>query len=143
MRRHGFAAYESIIFFSYPILFMHASAQSVQQSNVHPDSTDSSVVPPELKGGKDEWLKFLVRNVHMSVLEDNNAPSGSYTVVASFMVNTNGKISDIVIEKDPGYGTGDDAKKALKQCPHWIPAMRNGVKIPYRLTQDIVYKKIQ
>ena len=49
---------------------------------------------------------------------------------------------DIVIEKDPGYGTGDDAKKALKQCPRWIPATRNGVKIPYRLTQNIVYQKM-
>ena len=78
----------------------------------------------------------------MSVLEDNNAPPGRYTVVVSFMVNTTGKISDIVIEKDPGYGTGDDAKKALKECPRWIPATRNGVKIPYRLTQNIVYQKM-
>ena len=121
---------------------MHASAQSVQQSNIHPDSTDSSVVPPALKDGQDAWLTFLVRNVHSSVLEDNNAPAGRYTVAVSFLVNTNGKISDIVIEKDPGYGTGDDAKKALKQCPRWIPATRDGVKIPYRLTQNIVYTKI-
>ena len=121
---------------------MHASAQSVQQSNIQPDSTDSSVVPPALRGGQDAWLTFLVRNVHSSVLEDNNAPAGRYTVAVSFLVNTNGKISDIVIEKDPGYGTGDDAKKALKECPRWIPATRNGVKIPYRLTQNIVYQKM-
>ena len=121
---------------------MHASAQSVQPTNGSRDSTDSSAVPPALKDGQDAWLTFLVRNVHSSVLEDNKAPAGRYTVVVSFMVNTNGKISDIVIEKDPGYGTGDDAKKALKECPHWIPATRNGVKIPYRLTQNIVYQKM-
>jgi protein TonB len=131
------------IFFS-AMLFccIHAAAQDIQPSNVR-DSTDSSVVPPKLEGGQDAWLQFLVRNIYMGVLEENKAPSGRYTVVASFTVNTNGKISDIVIEKDPGYGTGDDAKRALKHCPRWIPATRNGVKIPYRLTQNIVYNKTQ
>ena len=131
------------IFFSVALsCSMQVSAQSVQPTNGSRDSADSSVVPPALKDGQDAWLKFLVRNVHSSVLEDNNAPAGRYTVAVSFLVNTNGKISDIVIEKDPGYGTGDDAKKALKECPRWIPATRNGVKIPYRLTQNIVYQKM-
>jgi len=121
---------------------VHASAQSVQQSNVH-DSTDSSVVPPAFKAGENAWYKFLIRNIDMRVLQANNAPPGKYTVVVSFMVNTTGKISDIVIEKDPGYGTGADAKRVLKACPRWIPATRNGVKIPYRLIQEIVYQAMQ
>ena len=121
---------------------MHACAQNVQPNNISSDSVNNPVTPPKLKGGGDAWLEFVVKDVYMGVLDENNAPAGKYTVVASFTVNTTGKISDIVIEKDPGYGTGADTKKALKKCPRWIPATRDGVKIPYRLTQNIVYTKL-
>jgi hypothetical protein len=84
LQRHGFAACESNIFFSYPILLHACFCTKCTTIKYSADSTDSSVVPPALKGGQDAWLKFLVRNVHSSVLEDNNAPAGKYTVVVSF-----------------------------------------------------------
>jgi len=143
-RSTTFLLFIAKIFFSVIIsCFTHASAQVIQPINLHRDSTESSVVPPAFKDGGDAWFQFLEKNMHVGVLENDKVPSGRYVVVASFTINTKGKISDIFIEKDPGYGTGNDAKRVLKQCPRWIPATRNGIKIPYRLTQSMVYLKTE
>jgi periplasmic protein TonB len=121
------------IFFS-----LHASAQDIQPTTA--TSKDSLILAPKLAGGDEAWFKFLNKNINQEVPENNDAPHGKYTVIVSFLVDTTGKISDPIIEQDPGYGTADDVKKALRKCPLWIPATRDGIKIPYRQKMNIVYQ---
>jgi hypothetical protein len=56
------------------------------------------------------------------------------------MVDTTGKVYDVQIVNDPGYGTAQDVLKAFKHCPLWTPATRDGEKVIYRQKQNINYQ---
>lgn len=85
------------------------------------------------------FIPFLERYIHASLPTENGAPAGRYTVTIRFMVDTTGKISDVRVETDPGYGMGEDVVKAFKHRLRWPPATRNGQKVAYRQKQNIVY----
>ena len=102
--------------------------------------TKSVTIPPEFAGGQQGWIHFLEKNVHAMVPAKNHAPDGTYSVTVSFMIDTLGKVFDIKIIKDPGYGMGDDVTKAFNKCPAWTPAMLHGLKIPYREQESVFYQ---
>jgi len=91
-------------------------------------------------GGIEAWKKFLERNLNRDLPVDNGAPEGLYSVTVSFVVNAEGKVSDIVIEKDAGYGTGAEAARVIKKSAIWIPALQNNKQVVYRQKQTIVFK---
>lgn len=99
-----------------------------------------TAVEAKFPGGPQGWFKFLQKNIHMDVPAQHGAPVGKYTVVLSFLVDTTGKISDVRVENDPGYGTAQDVLKAFKHSPNWIPAMKDGKPVIYRQKQNITYQ---
>lgn len=91
-------------------------------------------------GGLDGWRTFLEQHVHPKVAARHKAPPGSYTVTVSFLVNKEGKVSEVQILEDPGYGTAEDVLKAFKHTPDWLPATINGKPVIYRQKQNITYR---
>ncbi|MFL9481472.1 energy transducer TonB [Chitinophagaceae bacterium LWZ2-11] len=91
-------------------------------------------------GGKEAWTKFLQRNLNSDLPTENGASTGIYSVELSFVVDANGNISDIQVEKDPGYGTKDEAIRILKKSPKWQAAEQNGRKVAYRARQKITFQ---
>ena len=61
------------------------------------------------------------------------------TVFLELYIDQNGNIRNIVILKDPGYGFGEAAVKALKgiKC---IPAKTNGVPVAVRIRYPVRFK---
>lgn len=86
------------------------------------------------------WSRFLEKNLNSDLPVNNGAPPGIYTVVISFVVDKEGAISEVKIENDPGYGTGNEAARAIRKGPHWIPAEQNGRKVIYRQKQSISFR---
>jgi periplasmic protein TonB len=80
-------------------------------------------------GGREAWIKFLQKNLKTNVPAKNGAPVGTYTVIVRFLVEKDGKISEVVIETDPGYGTGEEAIRVIKKSPKWKHGMQNGVPV--------------
>ncbi|MFZ6024524.1 MAG: energy transducer TonB [Bacteroidota bacterium] len=97
-------------------------------------------IPAEFPGGIKEWQRFLERNLNSELPTDNGAPVGTYTVMISFIVDTEGKVSDVKAENDPGYGTKDEAIRVIRKGPKWIPANQNGRAVMYRHKQMITFK---
>ena len=131
-----------IIFLTISLCLIHCVLQA-QDTSIHKVTSDSSTsvrVKPQFPGGSDAWLHFIVMNIHADVAYQHGAPTGSYIVTASYLIDTTGKISNVTILKDPGYGTGQDVLKLLKHSPRWIPATLNGKKVIYRQEQDIAYE---
>jgi len=91
-------------------------------------------------GGPDAWMKYLQRNLQSDVPTENGAPTGSYTVVVSFLVDKNGNISEVKAENDPGYGTSAEAVRVISRGPKWIPAVQNGRNVIYRQKQAITFR---
>ena len=96
-------------------------------------------IPAEFPGGFPAWAKYLERNLNRDLPVDNGAPPGIYTVIVSFIVDKNGRISEVQAENDPGYGTKEEAVRVIKKGPSWKPAYLNGRNVNYRQRQSIAF----
>lgn len=94
-------------------------------------------------GGSAAWRRFLERNLNANTPVDHNAPSGSYTVVVQFVVNTEGEISDIKALTSHGYGMEEEAVSVIKKTPKWIPAEQNSHKVNSYKVQPITFVRMQ
>lgn len=62
----------------------------------------------------------------------------SGTVRLNFVVETNGNVSNITIDKSVGAGCDNEAIRLL-QGTHWIPAVKNGKYVRSHNMQDITF----
>jgi hypothetical protein len=76
-------------------------------------------------GGIEAWRNFLVTNLNPSVPVDNGAPNGLYTVIVQFIVNKEGRISDIKPLTNQGYGMEQEVVRIMKMSGLWNPALMN------------------
>lgn len=95
-------------------------------------------IPAKFPGGDSEWRKYLERNFNRDLAFEKGAPPGNYTVVVSFIVGTDGVLSDVKAENDPGYGAAEQAVRLIKNGPKWIPAVKNGKSVAYRQRQGFM-----
>ncbi|RFM26486.1 energy transducer TonB [Deminuibacter soli] len=98
------------------------------------------IVEAQFPGGVTAWRTYLAEKMNNSVALKNKAPKGVYRVLASFNVNKEGKVTDVKILADPGYGTGDDFKAVLLQSPKWSPATQDGKPVTYQQRQTLTYQ---
>lgn len=94
----------------------------------------------EFEGGQLAWLNFIRSNLNPEVPINNGAPEGAYNVVLAFVIDKEGYISDITVEKDPGYGMAQEAIRVLKKSPKWKPATQNGRTVKFRHKQSFAFR---
>ena len=97
-------------------------------------------IPAEFPGGIQGWTRYLERNLNSDIPVENGAPTNVYTVIVTFIVDKEGKVSDVKAENDPGYGTKEEAIRVIKKGPSWIPANQNGKAVVYRHKQAITFR---
>lgn len=90
---------------------------------------------PEFPGGMDAWSKFLSKNLRYPEQASNEGVSGR--VYMSFIVEKDGKITDIQVLRAAGYGFDEEAKRVLKIAPQWKPGIQNGKAVRVRYTIPI------
>jgi antitoxin component YwqK of YwqJK toxin-antitoxin module len=130
---------------SFHVSYLIYNADSVDENNLSNyilSKANDSIVQIEAKfpGGRDAWRKYLEKNLNANILLMHHAPDGNYTVTVSFMVDENGKVSDVRAENDPGYGTAEEAVRVIKKGPNWMPAIKDGRFVAYRQKQNIVFQ---
>ncbi len=96
-------------------------------------------VESKFEGGSEAWRNYLQRKLRVNTPVDNGAPPGRYTVVVSFIVDQEGRISEVRAENNPGFGTAQEAVRVIKTGPNWVPATQNGRKVKYRQRQSITF----
>jgi protein TonB len=94
-------------------------------------------------GGLLEWRKFLERTLDRDVPVKGNAPIGKYTASLSFVIDTVGKVTDLKVLDDPGYGMGAEAMRAINRSPLWLPATVDGKKVRYTTRQKVMFMRTQ
>jgi periplasmic protein TonB len=92
---------------------------------------------PQFPGGPSELLKFYRNNLEYTVRAEAEGIEG--TVRVSFVVNTDGSITDIKIVKGLGYGLDEEVLKGLKKMPKWKPARKGGKEVPLRMVTPVVF----
>lgn len=107
------------------------------------DSADKvfSMVEEEAKfpGGLNAWKTYLTHKLNADVPLNNSAPAGMYRVLIRFIVNKEGRVSDVKAQKDAGYGTAQEAIRVIKEGPNWIPAKQNGRNVNAYHLQPITF----
>jgi len=95
-------------------------------------------VEPEPVGGAAAWAKFLQKNLRYPGQAMDQQKSGKVWV--SFIVEKNGHISTLVVERGVGYGMDDEALRVLKMALPWKPGLQHGqpVRVKYTLPLNFV-----
>ena len=93
---------------------------------------------PRFPGGLQGWQKFLNKNLRYPRKAIDQKIQG--TVVVSFFVSEEGKLSDFKVEKSVHPSLDEEVIRILKSGPNWLPAERDGKKVGMRREQPMVFR---
>lgn len=79
---------------------------------------------PIFPGGEEKLFAFLRSNIKYPPVARENGVYGRVGV--NFIVDRNGKISDVKILKGIGSGCDEEALRVIRLMPDWIPGKQNG-----------------
>lgn len=82
---------------------------------------------PEFKGGEAELMAYVGKNVHYPAMAIDIDLEGK--VYVRFVVNKNGKISNVEIAKGIDPLLDNAAMEVIRNMPDWTPGMQNGEKV--------------
>ena len=85
------------------------------------------------------WRKFLEKNLNPNTPVDNGAPVGLYTVMVQFVVDKEGKVSDIKALTQIGYGMEQEVIRIMRQSGAWEPAMVGGEPVAAYRKQPVIF----
>jgi len=88
---------------------------------------------PEFPGGLKQFYKYLGSSIHYPKEAQDHNVQGK--VFLSFIVETDGSLTDITITRGLGNGTDEEAIRVLKESPKWNPGILNGkaVRVKYNI----------
>lgn len=88
---------------------------------------------PVFPGGQDSLLTYISREVKYPEDAVKNGVQG--TVFVSFVVETDGSISNPKVLRGIGYGCDEEAQRVVKGMPNWTPGKQRGkeVRVQYNL----------
>jgi Gram-negative bacterial TonB protein C-terminal len=116
-----------VAFFSLQLVSAQAPISVVQGI---PYDYEAVQIRPAFLGGYNDFMNYFAKNYNAP---EEDGPSGILKL--SFVIEVDGRISEIKIIKDLGSGTGQEAKRVLSKCPNWRPGEQDGkpVRVLYEL----------
>lgn len=88
---------------------------------------------PEYPGGLEALRSFLTNNLHYPRTAASAGIAGR--VYVSFIVNSDGSLTDVQVQKGIGFGCDEEAIRVLQKMPRWRPGKQAGraVRVKYTL----------
>jgi TonB family protein len=89
--------------------------------------------PPQFPGGIEKFYSFIGKSIKYPKEAYDKKVEGK--VFMSFIVEENGSLNDIHIDRALGSGTDEEALRVLKASPRWNPGMKNNqpVRVKYAI----------
>lgn len=90
-------------------------------------------VAPEPQGGLHAFRQWIGENYRFPEEAQDKGVNG--IVQVSFVIEHDGSLTDIKVNRDLGYGTGEEAVRVLQNSAKWSPGIQNGrpVAVAYTL----------
>ena len=101
-------------------------------------NTGSLEIQPEPYGGMGAFSKFLSKNLRFPTAASDAGASGR--VIVSFVIEKDGSLSNIVVERGTGYGMDEEAVRVLKLAKAWKPGIQNGQPVRVRYMVPINFQ---
>lgn len=95
-------------------------------------------VMPEPVGGAAAWAKFLQKNLRFPGAAQDAGVSGK--VFMSFIIEKDGTLSNIKVDRGAGYGFDEEATRVLKLAKAWKPGVQNGQNVRVRYSIPISFQ---
>ena len=97
-------------------------------------------IGPEASVDWEEWTAYLNNNLVLDEASLDTIPAGTYKVFIQFVVDIKGRISDVSVLKDPGYGLGKRTMNVISRYKgHWHPVEFNSRATPSYRTQPVTF----
>lgn len=95
-------------------------------------------VLPEFAGGMQGWGQYLAANLNYPEPAKTNKVEGR--VILSFIVEKDGKISDIKVLRGVGSGLDEEAVRVVKNSPSWKPGIQAGLPVRVAYTMPVFFQ---
>jgi periplasmic protein TonB len=96
-------------------------------------------IPAKFPGGDEAWRKYISREMERSLDElQEEGKAGTCTV--QFIVDKNGKISDVEVLTMKGSKLAEICANAIRKGPDWTPAENNGMKVKAYRKQPVTFR---
>lgn len=92
-------------------------------------------VLPSFPGGVSEFMQFITSNIRYPAEDRKNNTQGR--VVMQFVVEADGKLSDIRSLRSPTSAMAEEATRVLSLSPAWKPGIQNGRAVRAQFTVPI------
>ena len=90
---------------------------------------------PQFPGGENEMLRFIKTNLRYPVSAQENGIQG--TVIINFVVNREGKITNIKVVRGIGFGCDEESIRVMGKMPDWSPGKQRGQAVSVSFTMPI------
>ncbi len=114
------------------------SSTSVKYAVDNSGNPDEVDVLPEYPGGINNARKYIGERVEYPASAIENDIEG--TLVVTFVIERDGSITDIKIDRGLGYGLDEEVIRVMKKMPKWIPAKLNGKNVQYKMRMPVSFK---
>ena len=94
---------------------------------------------PQFPGGVTELIRFIYKNIEYPSVALKQRIEGR--VWCSFIVNKDGSISGVEIEKGVYSFLDDEALRVLKLMPNWLPGKKDDEPVRVKVYVPIVFKR--
>ena len=88
---------------------------------------------PSFPGGEEGFANYLAKSIRYPKEAKDNKFTGR--VIVTFIVEKDGKLTNIKVLRDIGGGCGPEAVRVLEESPNWNPGLQNGkpVRVSYTM----------
>ena len=93
---------------------------------------------PEPVGGAAAWNKFLSKNLRFPAVAQEEGVGGK--VYLSFIIEKDGTLSHITVDKAAGHGFDEEALRVLKLAKPWTPGRQNGQPVRVKYSIPITFQ---
>jgi len=94
--------------------------------------------PASFPGGMSAWGEHLKNTIKYPQEAKKLSVEGA--VFLSFIVNEDGSIEDIEVQRGIGGGCDEQAVNALLESPNWIPGKQRGKEVKTKMQVRVVFK---
>ena len=116
--------------------------QIVEQMPRFPGCEDKSTKAEKEKCSQEKLMQYIYANLKYPSIARENGIEGR--AVIRFVVDKNGKVSDVKILRDIGGGCGEAAAKVIKSMnkmsKKWVPGRQGGRKVKVYYTLPVIFK---
>lgn len=93
---------------------------------------------PSFPGGSSSLMKYLSSQIKYPVVAEENGVEGK--VVCSFVVGTDGSITDVRVVRSVDPSLDKEAVRVLRSMPKWEPGLKNGKTVRVRYTVPVAFR---